>query len=190
MTRYRSEQGGFEYTVTRKRVKNINLRVREDGSVTVSAPYGVSERFVISFVEEKSLKIAEIIKKLPIKAYRREYSKEEKALFLRKAEAVCRKIEPLFFEGDYEKPRIELCTGRSRWGYCIPSKNLVRLNISLCDYPDEALLYVAMHEYCHFLQPNHSSAFYYELGSRMPSWKQYKKILKEYITKSAKILDK
>ena len=30
--------GGVEYELTRKRVRNINLRVRADGTVAVSAP--------------------------------------------------------------------------------------------------------------------------------------------------------
>ena len=32
--------GGVRYEFKRKRVKNINLRVRADGSVAVSAPLG------------------------------------------------------------------------------------------------------------------------------------------------------
>lgn len=30
--------GGIDYTLTRRRVRNLNLRVRADGSVAVSAP--------------------------------------------------------------------------------------------------------------------------------------------------------
>lgn len=177
MTRYRSTRGGFEYTVTRKRVKNINLRVREDGRVTVSAPFHTPESVIIFFVEEKSSKISDILLGLPEPAPQKKYTKEEKALFLEKAEKVCRGIEHLFFSGEYIKPRIELCFGKSRWGYCIPSKNLVRLNISLSDFPHEALEYVAMHEYCHFLCPSHSDAFYFELSSRMPNWRERRALL-------------
>ncbi|MBR3967006.1 MAG: DUF45 domain-containing protein [Clostridia bacterium] len=185
MAGYKSERGGFEYTVTRKSVKNINIRVREDGSVAVSAPYSTPERRIISFVEEKSLKIAEIIKKLPPCVPSRAYSSEEKSRFLEKAEAICRSIEPMFFEGEYKKPRIELCSGKSRWGYCFPKKNLVRLNISLCDHPDEIIEYVAMHEYCHFLVANHSASFYYELERRMPDWRKRKASLNGNLHKNA-----
>lgn len=42
------------YDFTRKAIKNVNLRIRADGSVTVSAPYGVSEAFIGAFLREKS----------------------------------------------------------------------------------------------------------------------------------------
>lgn len=40
------------YTLTRKRVKNLNLRVRADGTVAVSAPERVSEREIGAFLEK------------------------------------------------------------------------------------------------------------------------------------------
>lgn len=39
------------YLLTRKRVKNLNLRVRSDGSVAVSAPVSVSDAAISAFVE-------------------------------------------------------------------------------------------------------------------------------------------
>lgn len=40
------------YNLTRKRVKNLNLRVRADGTVAVSAPERVSEREIGAFLEK------------------------------------------------------------------------------------------------------------------------------------------
>lgn len=34
--------GGIQYELTRKRVKNLNIRVREDGTVAVSIPLRTS----------------------------------------------------------------------------------------------------------------------------------------------------
>ena len=190
MAVYKSERGGFEYSVTRKRVKNINLRVRADGSVAVSAPNRIPESVIISFVEEKSLKIAEVLRGMRSLTPEKQYTQNQKTAFLEKAAKICREIEPLFFCGDYKKPKIELCSGKSRWGYCVPVKNLVRLNISLSDFSDDVIKYVAMHEYCHFICQDHSESFYRELTQRMPHWKKYKKILKENNVKNDKILDK
>ena len=36
----------IEYELTRKRVKNINIRVRADGTIGVSSPYGITNRQV------------------------------------------------------------------------------------------------------------------------------------------------
>lgn len=44
---------GFEITLTRKRIKNINLRIDREGNVTVSAPLRCSLRRIQSFVEDK-----------------------------------------------------------------------------------------------------------------------------------------
>lgn len=44
---------GFDVHVTRKRVKNINLRIRPDGSVAVSAPARVPLREIARFVDAK-----------------------------------------------------------------------------------------------------------------------------------------
>ena len=46
---------GIEYELTRKRVKNINLRIHPpDGRVTVSAPRRTSEAFIAEFVAAKA----------------------------------------------------------------------------------------------------------------------------------------
>ena len=42
--------GGIQYTLTRRKVRNINLRVRGDGSVAVSAPLRVDTARVDAFV--------------------------------------------------------------------------------------------------------------------------------------------
>lgn len=47
----------IEYTLTRKKVKNINLRIRADGSVCVSAPRSVPLRTIEAFLHKNALKI-------------------------------------------------------------------------------------------------------------------------------------
>ncbi len=46
----KAEGEELEYELTYKRVKNLNLRVRSDGCVAVSAPYGVSLERIDGFV--------------------------------------------------------------------------------------------------------------------------------------------
>ena len=45
---------GLHVRVTRKRIKNVNLRVKPDGQVEVSAPHAVSDVFIRAFVREKA----------------------------------------------------------------------------------------------------------------------------------------
>lgn len=49
-----TESGLVEYTLERKKVKNINLRIRHDGTVYVSAPVCVPEAEIQEFVISKS----------------------------------------------------------------------------------------------------------------------------------------
>ncbi len=49
--------GKIEYELTRKRVKNINLRVRSDGTVGVSAPPSVPTKYIDSFVASKAERV-------------------------------------------------------------------------------------------------------------------------------------
>ena len=44
---------GIEVFVTRKRIKNIYLRIRPDGEVSVTAPIGCSDEKIYSFVSSK-----------------------------------------------------------------------------------------------------------------------------------------
>ena len=71
--------GNIEYEFTRKRVKNINLRIRPDGAVCVSAPGYVSAEKVDAFVLSKADFIAEAQRKMtaakPVSNEIREYMK-------------------------------------------------------------------------------------------------------------------
>ena len=49
---------------------------------------------------------------------------------------------------------------KSRWGSCIPAKGKVTLNAHLMKKPFACIEYVAAHELCHLLVPNHGPAFY------------------------------
>lgn len=49
-----TESGILEFTLERKNVKNINLRIRHDGTVYVSVPECVSEEEIQEFVKSKS----------------------------------------------------------------------------------------------------------------------------------------
>ena len=54
---------------------------------------------------------------------------------------------------------------------------LVTLNTLLLTKPRECLDYVALHELCHFVQPNHSPAFHRLMTELMPDWKRRRALL-------------
>ena len=67
----------IEYELQRKRVKNINLRVKSDGSVVVSANNRVSAQYIDSFVESKGEFILKAINGFDREAATPQYSSEE-----------------------------------------------------------------------------------------------------------------
>ena len=67
-----------------------------------------------------------------------------------------------------EFPDVKIRDMKSRWGSCTPAKNSITLNRKLIHYPFEFIEYVVLHEFVHFIQPNHSKAFYNIIENYMP----------------------
>ena len=66
----------------------------------------------------------------------------------------------------------------SRWGVCHMAKRQITFALQLYNMPEAAQIYVVVHEYCHFLQPNHSPAFWAEVAKLLPDWKARRDLLK------------
>ena len=63
------------------------------------------------------------------------------------------------------------------WGICRPGKGQITFALRLAAQPLAAREYVVVHEYCHFLVPNHSPAFWKEVGRILPDWKDRRALL-------------
>ena len=59
---------------------------------------------------------------------------------------------------DVAMPRLRIREMRTRWGSCLPQKGVVTLNRQLIFQPLCCVEYVALHELCHLVVPNHSCA--------------------------------
>ena len=81
-------------------------------------------------------------------------------------------------EHDFNVKKVKLSSARTRWGSC-SSKGYINLTWRLIMAPLEIVNYVVVHELCHLRQPNHSSAFWNEVGKIMPDYKVRRKWLKE-----------
>ncbi len=171
---------GIDYTLARRTVKNINLRIRTDGTVAVSASPRVPVAAVDAFVAER----ADWITAAKAKMSARQAAQTAEPL-PSKAEALA------YFEGlseivfpafatllNGQKPVIKVRDMTSRWGVCHMSKRQITLALRLYNMPPAAQIYVVVHEYCHFLQPNHSAAFWAEVEAILPDWKARRKLLR------------
>ncbi|WP_343210683.1 SprT family zinc-dependent metalloprotease [Anaerolentibacter hominis] len=87
-------------------------------------------------------------------------------------------IYPAFQMYRVRMPVLKVRTMKSRWGSCIPAKGIVTLNKRLLEFPRECIEYVVLHEFSHFIHPNHSKEFYAFIAGYMPDWKERRDMLK------------
>lgn len=219
----------ISYEFRRKKVKNINLRVRPDGSVTVSASSRVPLAVVDSFVSSKAELILQAQQRFSQKKETpppRQYvtgetvrylgkplllevregrpsggeirddrllltvpigadAKGRERAFLRFWDQCCREVfggllvgqYPLFQELGVAEPTLRVRGMRSRWGSCHVQQGIITLSRQLLERPLAAVEYVVLHEYCHFIHPNHSKDFYHLVEKLMPDWRQRKALL-------------
>lgn len=220
----------LNYTLTRKNVKNINVRVKPDGSINVSANKRTDlreiEQFLLSkmdyllkvqakfksseqldlqpkqyingesfyilgkhlrlnvvessdeMVSQDGLYIALTTKNSTNHARKKQLmntflSEQCKSLFCE----ISLETHKLFAKYGIIEPEIKTRTMKTRWGSCLPQKNIITLNTKLLEVPRNCIEYVVLHEYCHFIHPNHSKDFYAFVSMLMPDWKERKKLL-------------
>lgn len=183
----------INYTLSRKKVKNINLRVK-GGEVFVSAAKSVPLSVIEDFMQRKASWILSAVDEnqaapspspetylcgtavvLSPDVDRRQWQKEQAAQLLPLA---FEKAWELFEQDGFPKPALRLRKMKSRWGSCIPSKGIITLNTALVGAESDCQIAVAAHELCHMLHPNHSKAFYAELCRHYPSYMHCQEKLK------------
>lgn len=222
----------LQYSLERKNVKNLNLHVRKDGSVYVSANVAAPEERIDEFLISKGtfiknaqnkFKEQEQYRPLPkqyvsgetfyiqgralrlkvIQASKDKISSDGVYIFLevkdpldiakkermvtRYLDCQCKavfgeiveEIYPAFQKYGVAPPILRIRSMDTRWGSCLPGKGVITLNKRLLEAPRNCIEYVVMHEFCHFIHPNHSKHFYDFLSMLMPEWKERKKLLDE-----------
>ena len=86
-------------------------------------------------------------------------------------------IYPVFQKYGVSMPTLRIRDMETRWGSCLAKKGVITLNKRLLEAPRNCIEYVVMHEFCHFIHPNHSKHFYSFLAMLMPDWKERKTVL-------------
>ena len=79
-------------------------------------------------------------------------------------------------------PTLRLRYMTSRWGSCMPLKEIITMNTRLLLGPTEFVHYVMVHEFAHFIEANHSLRFYKVMSDVLPNWKQVKAEMRAYYT--------
>lgn len=218
------------YYLERKDVKNINLRIKPDMSVRVSANFLVSDKTIEDFLKLKAnyilnalnyyselkryeQKPKEFIDGETFRLLGHEYRlkiledksniveidgafillhiKDKNNFGMRKRtmdnwvkkvcektlKSVCDEAYLRFQKYGIDYPELRFRNMVSRWGSCQPKRKVLTFNIALIEMPISCVEYVVVHEFTHFLYPNHSKMFYQSLATFMPDWKERKRIL-------------
>lgn len=220
----------FRYILTRKTVKNLNMRVKPNGEIHVSASPLVPVKYIDKFVLSHEQTLAKTLDKYekicantqqPLQyvsgekvrflgeelylfveaSLIEEVEKTGQFLFLRVRDTtdfnrkervlkkwfhrmqteifleICKEIYPMFQSYGVKYPLIKIRNMKSRWGSCQPQKKIITLNGKMIAAPRPAIEYVVLHEFAHFIHPNHSKDFYRLVESLMPDWKERKAML-------------
>ena len=225
----------LEYHLTRKPVKNINLRIKSDGQIHVSASSHVPIDYINDFVRENQEKIIKLIeiyerKRKKISSLEKQYvdgecfyllgkelrlkiiqgleegvKADENFIYLivkdkdnkkRKENLmnswlkqiqidtfnqISMEVHEIFKKYKIEYPHIKIRKMKTRWGSCHINKKIITLNSKLIEAPRKSIEYVVLHEFAHFIHPNHSRKFHEFVESLMPGWKDRKKELENII---------
>ena len=220
----------IEYELQRKEVKNINLRIKANRTIFLSANPRVSERVIEEFIESKSEYILkalahyeELAKYAPQpkqyvdgetfrvlghnrrlivvdgtknnvesdESYITLTVKDSNDFSLKKKlmdrwlnsickdtiQSLCDAVYPKFQKYGITVPVVRYRSMVSRWGSCQPKRGVLTFNYALVEAPISCIEYVVVHEFTHFLQPNHSRKFYQQLAMFMPDWEMRKRSL-------------
>lgn len=228
------DRGLLEYELTRKPVKNVNLRIKPDGKIYVSANRRVPLKFIDNFIKEKQEYIAraqeryeerqkhiltdpieyvsgdrfnvlgkslvlrvtqgkpESVANNEVYIYLTVKNKDDlrhkeiliskwlKELQVETFNQISKEVHGLFIKYDINYPIIKIRKMKSRWGSCQYKKGIITLNSKLIEVPIRCIEYVVLHEFAHFIHPNHSKKFYDFVANLMPDWKDRMKELEKW----------
>ena len=177
----------INYELEYKKVKNINLRIRPDGTVHVSAnrfhPKSRIDALLYSNADmicralDKYAAAKESVSNVKVLSRATEGKRCDAILM-----PLCRKYYPYFAKYCGPFPEIKYRRMKSRWGSCRPKENILTFNTRLAYVPERCAEYVVVHEFSHFVHANHSAAFYNTVAAFMPDWKAQRTEIRKYET--------
>ena len=170
--------GMVHYTLTQKPVRNINLRLTDRGEALVSAAPSVPVADVDAFVAEHADWVFQNRTRLAMRPKPEPPTRAEAlALFQEESD----RVFPLFEQVlGGQKPQILVREMRARWGSCCPGRRQITFALGLAAVPHTLVEYVVLHEYCHFVHPNHQKEFWALMQQYMPDAKIRRKALHQY----------
>jgi predicted metal-dependent hydrolase len=167
-----------DYTITRKRIKNLRITVRAPhGEVVVSAPRHVPVSTISAFVADKAAWIAKHQERLAGQPQPLQAGPEAEEL----RRLLKTSVPPLV---DYwaqimgvPMPQIAIRRMTTRWGTCNTVSKRITLNLELARRDASLLEYVIVHELAHLIERGHNKRFYAVMDQHLPDWRYRRRVL-------------
>lgn len=226
----------ISYTLERKKVKNINMRMCSGTGLAVSAPHNVPLEKIEDILRQHEKRILTVLHEFAhaaqdsIQQYPDTYVTGETVLYLGKTYVLevmrgtrecvqlqgdrllllvrdpsdekhrkkvfdtwwnttcekavrnlCRAVYPVFAAHEVQFPEIRFRAMIAQWGNCRPRRGVLTFNTRLLAAPVRCMEYVVIHEFTHFLYPNHSKQFYQFIEAELPDWRQLQDTLQKTV---------
>lgn len=172
---------GIETHITRKRIRNLYLRVKPpEGRVEVSAPMRMPLATIDAFVAARHDWILEQRHRVaaapvtPKAAWDAERKARAAAAIEARLPALLTHWTPIVGRAP---THVTLRLMTSRWGSCTPRTGRIRLNLQLAELPPEMLEYVLVHEMTHLWASGHGAEFQRRMDCYLPDWRTLRREL-------------
>lgn len=169
----------IDYTIIRSNRKTVAIQITADGQVLVRCPERMSYLTIHRFVVEKESWIQKHLENYKPQPQLPKFTQEQLQELAEEARRIipprCAHFARLL---GVNYGRITIRAQHSRWGSCSSQGNL-NFNCLLVLTPPEVLDYVIVHELCHRVHLNHSSAFWDSLAQVLPDYASQRKWLKD-----------
>lgn len=167
-----------EYTLTRKRIKNLRLTVKApDGDVVVSAPRHVPDAAIAAFVKDKAAWIQKHRDRLANQPRPLEAGPEAEAMRAQLKETVPPLVEYWADRMGLPMPTLAFRRMTTRWGSCNTQTKRITFNLELGRRDPELLEYVVVHELAHLIERGHNARFYEVMDEYLPEWRILRRVL-------------
>ena len=170
----------FGEVIVRKNplARGVRFSVSTSGRLQMSVPKYTSEFLAKRFLNSNRKNIRE---KLPIKDPKNQRARDyQKKVLMKKAkEYLPYRLEYLANLHGYKYNKCRLTHANTRWGSCSSNKT-ISLNIGLMKVPEVLRDYVILHELAHLNHMDHSEAFWAEVGTHDPKYREHRRRLKMF----------
>lgn len=158
--------------------KSVRFSVSPSGRLQMSVPQHTSDFLVRRFLKINRDLIREKIPLGDPKAQRARDAKK-KILMKKAKEYLPYRLEYYAKLYGYTYDKCRLSHAATRWGSC-SSNRTISLNIGLMQVPEPLRDYVILHELAHLNHLDHSAAFWAEVATHDPRYKEHRQKLKKF----------